>query len=87
MSADYLKPDNYQRNMGRAYKDIIDMQTGNPLDKASYDKMVEDDPNHPVPFYNATEKDMLAGVSHPDVLIGCDCFPFTDPKTGRMITD
>jgi N-acyl-D-aspartate/D-glutamate deacylase len=87
VSADYLKPANYQRNMGRSYKDIIDTQTGKPLDKASYDKMVKNDPNHPVLFYNATEEDMLKGVGHPDVLIGCDCFPFTDPKTGEMLTD
>ena len=87
VSADYLKPENYQRNMGRSYKDIIDTQTGEPLDKASYDKMVKDDPNHPVLFYNATEADMLKGVGHPDVIIGCDCFPFTDPKTGKMLTD
>jgi hypothetical protein len=86
VSADYLKPDNYQRNMGRTYKDIIDTQTGKRLNKASYDKMVKDDPNHPVLFYNATEEDMLKGVAHPDVLIGCDCFPFTDPKTGKMLT-
>ncbi len=86
VSADYLDPDNYQRNMGRSYGDIIDTQTGMPLDKASYDKMIKDDPNHPVLFYNAKEEDMLLGVSHPDVLIGCDCFPFTDPKTGKMVT-
>lgn len=86
VAADYLKPDNYQRNMGRTYKDIIDTQTGKPLDKASYEKMVKDDPNHPVLFYNAKEEDMLKGVSNPDVLIGCDCFPFTDPKTGKMVT-
>ncbi len=87
VAADYLKPDNYQKNMGRDYKDIIDTQTGKPLDKATYDKLVKDDPNHPVLFYNATEEDMLKGVAHPDVLIGCDCFPFTDPKTGMFVSD
>jgi hypothetical protein len=86
VSADYLKPANYQRNMARTYKDIIDTQTGKPLDKASYEKMVKDDPNHPVLFYNAKEEDNLKGVSHPDVLIGCDCFPFTDPKTGKFVS-
>ena len=86
VSADYLKPANYQRNMGRSYKDIIDTKTGKPLDKSTYEKMVKDDPNHPVLFYNATEEDMLKGVGHPDVLIGCDCFPFTDPETGKMVT-
>ena len=46
MFTDYLKPANYQRNMGRSYKDIIDTKTGKPLDKSTYDKMVKDDPNH-----------------------------------------
>jgi hypothetical protein len=87
VAADYLKPENYQKNMGRDYKDIIDTQTGKPLDKATYDKLVKDDPSHPVLFYNATEEDMLKGVAHPDVLIGCDCFPFTDPKTGKFVSD
>ena len=87
VQADYLKPDNFQKNMGRTYKDIIDTATGKPLDKAGYNKMVKDDPGHPVMFYNATEKDNLTGIGHPDVLIGCDCFPYTDPKTGKMITE
>jgi N-acyl-D-glutamate deacylase len=87
VGADYLKPDNYQRNMGRTYKDIIDTQTGKPLDKATYDKMVKEEPNHPVLFYNATEEDNLKAISHPDVIIGCDCFPFTDPKTGKFVSD
>ena len=87
VGADYLKPDNYQRNMGRTYKDIIDIKTGKPLDKATYDQMVKDDPNHPVLFYNAKESDNLKAIAHPDVIIGCDCFPFTDPKTGKMVTD
>ncbi len=87
VQADYLKPDNFQKNMGRTYKDIIDTATGKPLDKAGYEKMVKDDPGHPVLFYNATEADNLKGIGHPDVLIGCDCFPFSDPETGKMITD
>ena len=85
VSADYLKPDNYQRNMGRTYKDIIDTTTGKPLTKEVYDKLVKTDPYAPVLFYNATEEDVLKGVKHPDVLIGCDCFYFTDPK-GKFVT-
>ena len=56
--ADYLEPENYQRNMGRSYGDIIDIVTGKPLDKASYEKLVKQDPNHPVMFYNAREEDV-----------------------------
>ena len=41
-----------------------------------------------VVFFRLTaEKDNLLAVGHPDVLIGCDCFPFTDPKTGHMVAD
>ncbi len=86
VGADYLKPGNYQKNMGRDYKDIIDIVTGKPLDKASYDKLVKEEPNHPVMFYNAKEADMLKGLAHPSVLIGSDAFPYTDPKTGKMVT-
>ena len=87
VSADYLKPDNYQKNMGRSYKDIIDIKTGKPLDKATYDRLVKEEPNHPVMFANAKEEDVLKAVAHPDVLIGCDCFPFTSNKTSKMVTD
>ena len=87
VAADYLDPENYQDNMGRTYSDIIDTQTGKPLDKATYDDMVKNDPNHPVLFYNATEEDMERAIAHPSTIVGSDAFPFTDPKTGKMVTD
>jgi hypothetical protein len=87
VAADYLDPENYQRNMGRTYSDIIDTQTGKPLDKATYDEMIKKDPNHPVLFYNATEEDMEKAIAHPTALVGSDAFPFTDPKTGRLVVD
>ena len=86
VQADYLKPDNYQRNMGRTYSDILDTATGKPLTKERYDELVKTDPGHGVLFYNATEEDMLKGVSHPDVLIGCDCFPMLSSK-GEFMED
>jgi N-acyl-D-aspartate/D-glutamate deacylase len=73
--------------MGRTYSDIIDTQTGKPLDKATYDEMIKKDPNHPVMFYNATEQDMEKAIAHPTALVGSDAFPFTDPKTGRLVVD
>ncbi|MGI9521064.1 MAG: amidohydrolase family protein [Hyphomicrobiaceae bacterium] len=87
IQADYLEPKNFQENMGRSYKDIIDVRTGRPLDQATYNKLVKEDPSHPVLFYNATVEDNLKGVEHPDVLIGCDCFPLTDAKTGKTVID
>jgi N-acyl-D-glutamate deacylase len=86
VQADYLKPDNYQKNMGRTYKDIINTATGEPLTKDSYESMLKSNPATPVMFYNATEEDMLKGVAHPNVLIGCDCFPFTNDK-GDFVSD
>jgi hypothetical protein len=85
ISSDYLAPDNFQRNMGHTYSDIIDTQTGKRLDKETFDRLIKDEPTRPVMFYTATEKDMLATVESPDVIIGCDCFQFTDPKTGKRL--
>lgn len=87
IQADYLKPDNFQNAMGRSYGDIIDSVTGERLDQATYERLVKEDPTHPVLFYHATEEDMLKGVGHPDVLIGCDCFPLNDVDTGKLVLD
>jgi N-acyl-D-glutamate deacylase len=86
VGADYLKPDNYQKNMGRTYSDIINTATGERLTKKSYEVLVKSNPYAPVLFYNATEEDMLKGVADPNVLIGCDCFPFTN-KDGKFVSD
>jgi hypothetical protein len=87
VSADYLKPENYQKNMGRTYSDITEIASGKSLTKERYDELVKTAPNTPVMFKNAKEVDMLMGLAHPDVLIGSDSFPYTDPTTGKMVTD
>ena len=86
VGADYLKPDNYQKNMGRTYSDIINTATGERLTKETYEELVKTNPFTPVMFYNATEEDMLKGLAHPSVLVGCDCFYFTD-KDGSFVSD
>ena len=43
-------------------------------------------PFAPVLFYNAKEADMERGLAHPPVLVGCDCFPFTNAK-GKFVSD
>ena len=58
VSADYLRPENYQKNMGRTYKDIINTATGEPLTKETYEALVKSNPFAPVMFYNAKEADM-----------------------------
>ncbi len=80
ISADYLKPDNYQKNMGRTYSDIMVAATGERLTKERYDELLKSDPYSSVMFYNATEEDMLKAVAHPSVLIGSDSFPFVDAE-------
>ena len=87
IGADYLAPDNYQRNMGRTYSDIIDTLTGKPMDKETYDRLVKNEPNHPVLFYNATDEDMKMAIAHPSTIVGSDAFPCTDPKTGGVVMD
>lgn len=86
VGADYLKPENYQKNMGRTYKDIINTVTGEPLTKQTYEALVKSNPFSPVMFYNAKEEDMEKGLAHPDVLVGCDCFYFND-ESGKFVSD
>ena len=86
VSADYLKPDNYQKNMGRSYNDIMIAATGERLTRERYDELLKTDPYASVMFYNATEEDNLKAVAHPDVLIGSDSFPFVDDG-GNFVSD
>jgi len=86
VSADYLKPDNYQKNMGRTYSDIILNSTGEKLTKKKYEELVKSAPFTPVMFYNATEDDMLKGLAHPTVLVGSDAMYFSD-KNGKFMAD
>lgn len=86
VGADYLKPANYQKNMGRTYSDIINTATGERLTKETYESLVKSNPFTPVMFYNAKEEDMEKGLAHPDVLVGCDCFPFADAN-GKFVSD
>ena len=52
VGADYLKPDNYQTNMGRDYKDIIEVATLKPLTKERYEELLKSNPGTSVLFYN-----------------------------------
>lgn len=87
VGADYLKPDNYGPNMGRTYKDIIEISTLRPLTKARYEELVKKSPGTSAMFYGATEEDMLAALAHPSSTIGSDAFPLTVSKTGAMAVD
>lgn len=86
IQADYLKPENLQRNMGRTYSDIIDGATGERINKEMYDSLVLNDPYHPVYYYHVSEEDMLLAVKDSSTLIGCDCYALSD-STGADLTD
>ena len=81
--ADYLHPDNYQNNMGRDYKDIIEVSTMKPLDKARYDELVKTAPGTSVMFYNATKETVYQALAHPNTVLGSDSYPYTVRKTGE----
>jgi N-acyl-D-glutamate deacylase/dihydroorotase len=85
VGADYLRPKNYQQNMGRTYKDLTLTQTGKPFTKELYDTLVKTEPGTGIMFYHATEKDMLDALAHPGVIVGSDAFPLVDPKTGKNV--
>lgn len=87
VQADYLKPENYKRNMGRSYGDLIDQLTGKPLTKETYEKLVKDDPTHPVYLKHAQLEMVKAGTARPNTLIGSDAFPHFSSDTGKVILD
>jgi hypothetical protein len=83
VGADYLHPDNYQNNMGRDYKDIIETSNLKPLMKERYEELNKSNPFTSIMFYNATEEDVFKGLSHPSTVVGSDSFPYTIAATGK----
>ena len=80
--ADYLHPDNYQKNMGRDYKDIIEVSNLKPLTKDRYDELVKTAPGTSVLFYNATEETVNTSLAHPNTVLGSDSYPYTLREKG-----
>ena len=87
VGADYLHPDNYQNNMGRDYKDIIETSNLEPLTKERYEELNKTNPATSIMFYNATEEDVFSGLSHPSTVVGSDAFPFSDKVSGKLVED
>jgi N-acyl-D-aspartate/D-glutamate deacylase len=87
VAADYLQPDNYQRNMGRTYKDIINTLTLEPLTKESYEQLMKEAPNTPVTFENATKEDLYKALAHPTSIIASDAFVFTFKSDKTLAKD
>jgi hypothetical protein len=87
VGADYLHPDNYQRNMARDYKDIIEVANMTPLTKERYEELNKTAPTSSILFYNAKEEDVCKGIAHPASVIGSDAFPYTIRETGEVALD
>ncbi len=87
VGADYLHPDNYQGNMGRDYKDIIEIANLKPLTKERYEELNKSNPFTSIMFYNATEEDVFKGLEHPTSVVGSDAFPYTIRETGEAAID
>jgi len=87
VGADYLHPDNYGPNMGRTYKDIIEVETMKPLTKERYDELMKSNPGAAIMFYGCQKKDLEYALAYPTSTVGSDAFPLTVSKTGKMAMD
>jgi hypothetical protein len=87
VGADYLHPDNYQNNMGRDYKDIIETANLKPLTKERYEELLKANPFTSIMFYNATDEDVYKGLAHPTSVVGSDAFPYTIRESGKPAID
>ncbi len=74
-AADYLEPENYQRNMARDYSDIIETETMKPLTKERYEQLLKENPQASVMLYGATDQDLKNALAHESTIVGSDAFP------------
>ncbi|MDH3991458.1 MAG: amidohydrolase family protein [Gammaproteobacteria bacterium] len=84
VGAPYLKPENYQRNMGHTYKDITNQLTNEPLTKESYEQLMKEAPNTPIMFENATKEDMYVALAHPTAIIASDAMQYSNKSDGKL---
>ena len=82
--ADYLAPDNYQRNMGRSYEDIIEVATMKPLTKERYDELLQTQPGASVIFGGVEEEIMLQALADPTTMVESDAAPLSITETGEL---
>ncbi|GGZ74420.1 amidohydrolase family protein [Algibacter mikhailovii] len=87
VSADYLVPSNYGPNMGRDYKDIIEVATMKPLTKDRYEELVKTDPAASVIFGGISEEGLMNTIASPKVIIGSDGMPLVISASGEMAID
>ena len=85
VGADYLHPDNYQTNMGRTYKDIIEVSNLKPLTKQRYEELIKSAPGTSVMFNNATEPTVYQALEHPNTVLGSDAYVYTLKSGGPAV--
>ncbi len=87
VTADYLKPETYERNMGRDYGDLLEISNMNPLTKERYEEMVKTTPQAQVIFGGISEEGMLSALADPRTVVGSDAPPMVIPATGKSAMD
>jgi hypothetical protein len=85
VAADYLQPDNYQRNMGHDYGDIVNLNNMQPLTKETYEQLIKTAPTTNVTFENASKEDLYRALAHPTSIIGSDAFPYVSKADGTFV--
>ena len=83
ISADYLRPENYNREMGHSYGNISVVLTGQPLTQETYDQGIKADPVTFILFDHCVEQDMVKAMAWPSVCLGSDGMPYSDDKGSR----
>lgn len=83
ISADYLRPENYNRQMGHSYSDISLVQTGAALTQETYEQGNKVDPMTFILFEHCAEEDMVKALAWPSVCLGSDAMPYQDAKGSR----
>lgn len=83
ISADYLRPDSYSKQMGHSYEDIFLVLTGQPLTKETYDQALKTNPMTFILFEHCVEADMVKALTWPSVCLGSDGMPYSDDKQSR----
>ncbi len=83
VAADYLRPDNYGRQMGHSYGDITLVQTMTPLPQETYEQRLKATPNATIYFEHCTEQDMVKALAWPTAALGSDGMPYIDAQASR----
>jgi N-acyl-D-aspartate/D-glutamate deacylase len=83
LMADYLHPENYQKNMGHSYGDITLVRTMQPLTKETYEAELKANPGATIFLEHCTEDDMVKALAWPSVCIGSDAMPYIDDASSH----